>query len=221
MPPPPSEYELRRSVTKVCRSLAERGLTSGTDGNASARLPSGRILMTPSGVSKGVLREEDLLVCSPEGRPTGGKGRLSRESLLHLAVYRERPDAGAVVHAHPPVASAFTFAGRADLLAEPVLPDAWVQLGPVPTVPYSAFGTKTLAEASAEALRDHQAVLLAQHGAVTVGKDPWEAYLRMEKLEHAATVVKAALELAGGDPARLKRLSREQVAELMSLYGRA
>ncbi|MBI4349367.1 MAG: class II aldolase/adducin family protein [Elusimicrobia bacterium] len=215
-----SEFDARRQIVRACRALHERGLVAAFDGNVSARLPSGSLIVTPAGASKGDVSEDALLLCSPEGRRIRGAGQVSTEVQLHVAAYRARRDVRAVVHAHPPLASAFTFAGVERLLLEPVLPEVVARLGKIPAVPYATPGSLELGRLAEPFLARHDAVLLAQHGAVTLGGDPWSAYLLMEKLEHAATILKAARELAGSEEA-IRRLTPAQVAELMATYGKA
>lgn len=214
-----SEYELRRQIVRACRALHEKGLVAAFDGNVSGRLPSGNLLVTPAGASKGDVAEEDILLCTPEGKRIRGTGSVSTEVELHLAAYRTRKDIRAVVHAHPPLASAFTFAGAEKLLAEPVLPEVVARLGAFPAAAYATPGSREVGRLAAPLLATHDAVLLAQHGAVTVGPDPWTAYLFMEKLEHAATILKAARELAGS-PEAVKRLTPAQIDELMRTYAK-
>lgn len=217
MPAPASEYELRRLIVKACRALAEKGLVASHDGNVSARLPSGYLLVTPSRVSKADVTEEAVLYCSADGKRIRGKGDVSSEIHLHLSAYKVRPDVRAVVHAHPPTASAFTFAGAEALLSKPVLPEVVARFGSIPAVPYVTPGTPQLGHAAEPLLKTHDAVLLNQHGALTLGKDPWEAYLLMEKVEHAATILKAARDLAGSD-AGVKALTPQQVEDLLKSY---
>ena len=214
---PVTEDALRRDIVRVCRALSGRFLVAATDGNVSAKLPSGRLLITPSGVSKERVREEDLIVCDSTGRRVRGDGAVTTEVLLHAAAYRERPDAGAAVHAHPVTASAFTYAGEERWLAEPIVPDVAARIGSVPSAPYFTPGSRELADAGAALLRGCDVVLLSRHGAVSVGRDPWAAFLRMEKLEQLALIVKAARELAGSDEA-VRRLTPEQVADLRRTY---
>ena len=214
-----SEADLRRALVRSCRALADKGLVAGTDGNLSARLPSGSLLVTPSQTSKAGVCEEDILLCSADGRRIRGRGSVSSEVQLHVAAYRLRPALRAVVHAHPPTANAFTFAGAEAMLLEPVLPEVVARLGTVPTVPYFTPGSAALADAAAALLMRHDAVLLAQHGAVTVGSDVWSATLLMEKVEHLAVTLKAAMELAGSADG-VKRLDPAQVAELKATYGK-
>jgi L-fuculose-phosphate aldolase len=219
MTTPWTERELRRLITKACVALAQKNLVSATDGNVSARLGPDRVLITPSGISKGEVTELNIMLCDMDGRKIRGRGDISSEVHVHLAAYRSRDDIGAVVHAHPPTATAFTFAGRENLLREPLIPEVVAQIGPIPSAPYITPGTRALAEAFGPFIKECDIVMLSQHGAVAVGKDPWAAYLRMEKLEHFAGIVKAACELAG-DPQTVKRLSETQVDDLLASYGK-
>ena len=214
---PLSEYDLRRLIVKSCRALVEKDLVAAADGNISARLPSGNLLVTPSRVSKGDIVEDAVLYCSPDGRRIRGTGQVSSEIMLHVAAYAVRKDVRAIVHAHPPLASAFTFAGAEAFLNEPILPEVVARLGGIPAVPYVTPGTQALADAAAPYFAKHDAVLLNQHGAVTLGSDPWSAYLLMEKVEHTAVVLKAARDLAGGERGVL-RLTPEQIADLLKSY---
>lgn len=220
---PWTEREVRRLIVKACEALSQRGLVAATDGNVSARLGPDRILISPSGMAKGEVSERTILLCDGAGRlirgdPTG-RFKPSVEIQLHLAAYREREDIAGVVHAHPPVASAFTFAGKEDLLKQPVVPEVVAQIGAIPTAPFLTPGSPALAETTAPYFRQSDIVMLAQHGAVALGRDPWQAFLRLEKLEHAATIIKYSCELAGSDQG-VKRLDPEEVESLVRNYGR-
>lgn len=186
-----------RELVAYGRRLAEKGFVAATDGNLSVRLAEGGFLATPSGVPKGELREEALVRLDAEGRPSGG-GVVSSEWPMHLAIYRARPDAAAVVHAHPPCATAMACAGEA--LEEPVLSEVVIALGPVPLVPFALPSTEALAGTVAAALKDRPAALLANHGAVTLGPDLRAAYYRMETLEQTAKVHLYTRLLGGGKP---------------------
>jgi L-fuculose-phosphate aldolase len=216
---PWTERNLRKLMVKACAALERKGLVAATDGNITARLGPDRILVTPSGTSKGEIGELDILVCDGDGRKIRGKGEISSEIHVHLACYRAREDIGGVVHAHPPTATAFTYAGQDQWLAQPIVPEVVAQIGPIPTVPYMTPGTRALAEAVGPYTKQCDIVMMAQHGAVAVGKDPWAAYLRMEKLEQFASIIKAARELAGDD-ARVKKLSDDQCDALRASYGK-
>ena len=199
-------------IVRVCRRLYERGLIAGPDGNVSVRLLDGTILVTPCGMSKVDVREEDLVMVDLEGHPKTNGRAPSSELQMHLRIYQRRPDAMAVVHAHPPVATAFEVAGE-NLMA-PVLPEVILQTGGVPLVPYATPGTAALADSLEPFLDGHVAFLLANHGATTFGPTLDIAHQRMESLEHAARILHSARmlgkvnELSASDAEAL-RLSRE------------
>jgi L-fuculose-phosphate aldolase len=184
------ELALRNDIVRVCRRLYERGLIAGGEGNVSARLEDGNILVTPSGASKIDVSESDLVIVNPDGKPVAGSGRASSELGMHLRIYRLRPDVGAVVHAHPPFATAFAVAGE-DLMA-PVLPEILVLIGGVPLVPYATPGSQALAAAIEPFLPHHDAFLMANHGATAYGSTLSIAHQRMESLEHAARILFSA-----------------------------
>ncbi len=201
------EPGLRAAIVEAGRRLYAMGLIAGNQGNLSVR-DGQRLLVTPAGACKGYLSAEDVVVTDLDGRAAGG--RASSEVLMHAAAYRARPDVRAVVHAHPPVATGFAVAGVAldrPLLAEPV-----VTLGPVPIVPFGTPSTGDLARQVEQAIGRAHALLLANHGALTVGETLWRAWERMETLEQLARVALAARlvgqprELAGDALASLEAL---------------
>ena len=204
------EHELRRQIVRVCRRLYERGLIAGAEGNVSARLPDGHILITPAGASKIDVCEADLVVVSRAGQGVAGAATASSELGMHLRVYARRPDVRAVVHAHPPVATAFAVAGE-DLTA-PVLPEIVVQTGGVPLVPYATPGSDALADALEPFLPLYDAFLMANHGATTTGPTVSVAHQRMESLEHAARIIFAARVLG-----RVTSLTNDQLRPLLAL----
>lgn len=181
---------LRREIVQVCRRLYERGLIAGGEGNVSARLANGLVLVTPSGASKVDVREHELVVVNEHGTPVAGSLRASSELGMHLRIYKLRPDVHAVVHAHPPFATAFAVAGL-DLMPA-VLPEVLVQLGGVPLAPYATPGTSALADAIEPYLQHHDAILMANHGATAFGSTLSIAHQRMEALEHAARILFSA-----------------------------
>ncbi len=207
-----TEHELRQEIIRVGRLVWERGYAAATDGNLSARLGADRLLVTASGVSKGFLSSDDLVVIRPSGEPvSGGWGRgqqPSSEIAMHLEVYRQRPDVNAVVHAHPPLATAFSIAGVS--LARCVIPEVIVTLGGIPTAEYATPGTTEVPAAIRQAIRDYDAIILAHHGSLTVGSTLWEAYLRLEKVEHTAQITLAAHQLG-----RVNVLSPQAVEKLV------
>ncbi|HZF67183.1 MAG TPA: class II aldolase/adducin family protein [Gemmatirosa sp.] len=202
-----AERAARWAVVRVCRRLWWRGLVAGPDGNVSVRLDDDRLLVTPSGGAKVDVRAHALLVLSLDGALLAGEGRPSSELAMHLAIYSARPDVRAVVHAHPPVATAFSVAGES--LPDDVLPELICQVGAVALVPYFTPGTPEAHGALAPYLAGHDAFLLANHGATTIGGSLDEAHRRMESLEHAARIVYAARALG-----HVTRLTASQRAAL-------
>lgn len=199
----------RLELVACGRRLDALGFAPATDGNLSARLGGGRFLVTPAGREKGSLRPEDLLVVDGEGRVLEGTGRPSTETPMHLVCYRRRPDVHGVVHAHPPVATAFAASGAS--LDAPVMPEIVLTVGPVPLVPYATPGTEELARALDPWVEAHDAFLLASHGVLALGVGLREALHRMERVEHLAKVTLAA-RLLGGPRA----LSEAQVVSLLA-----
>jgi len=209
------ESEARSAICRVGRQLYERGLVAGSEGNLSVRLADGRILATPAGAPKGALRESGLVLLGPEGTAldSPASAEVSSEIRMHLRVYRTRGDVGAVVHAHPPVATGFAMAGR-DLMA-PHHPEVIFQLGGVPLVPYAPPGTERLADVIEPYLADHDGFLLANHGATTVGASLAVAHQRMESLEQCARSELTARLLGGSVPLptdEVERLLRARAA---------
>jgi len=203
-----TDAQHRADLVKYGRLLCEKGFCPATSGNLSVRLDAWRILMTPTGVSKGDMKPEDMAVISPEGRHRFGRRNASSEKDMHLQIYRLRPDVNAVVHAHPPKATAFACAGIA--LDQPIASEFSQALGSVPLAKYGTPGTPDVAAALAYLVPHHVAILMGNHGVVTYGKDLFEAHGRMELVEHFAQIVQGTL-LAGRQaqlsPEELKRLN--------------
>ena len=173
---------LRQEICHAARQIAQAGYVAANDGNLSARCPDGHILVTPTGVYKGDVEPEQLLEVTPEGEVVwdGGLGA-SSETPMHLALYRQCPDLGGVVHTHSPYA--LCMASLEEDLTRPITADMVLLLGRVPCLPYLTLGTEKLAQAVAEAGIEYNAVLLAHHGAVTWGRDLKEAWYRTQALE--------------------------------------
>ncbi len=179
-------WVLRREIIRAARRLDAQGFFPGTSGNLSARLDAHRVLLTPSGIPKGALQPEELLLVTLDGEVEQGMRGLhpTSEMPMHLEVYRQRPEVEAVVHAHPAAAVALTLAGIS--LEEPVLPEVLLLLGPVPTTAYATPSSVENQTAIAGLIGNHDALLLARHGSLTVGRSVAEAAQRLEVLEHAA-----------------------------------
>lgn len=205
-------YEAERALMcAVGKLLYDRGYVAANDGNLSMKTAPDRLLVTPSGVSKGRLTPDMLLVTDLEGNVLEGNRHPSSETKMHLAVYRGRPDVGAVVHAHPPVSTAFAVCRRG--METPYLSELVTGLGAVPCTPsFAMLSTDEVPRSVEPYLADHCAVLLANHGALTWGEDLWEAFDRMETVEHTAKILLNARLL--GDPVAL---TQEETAELRSM----
>lgn len=206
-----SEPSLRQQICEVGRRMYEKNFVASNDGNISVRLAANRILTTPTGVSKGFMTPESMVIVDLEGRALSA-GKPSSEIPMHLFVYRERPDVQAVVHAHPLHATGFAAAGLS--LEDCVTAEIIVTLGSIPLAPYGTPSTPKLPETLRPFIHHNDAFLLANHGAVTVGKDLWDAYYKMERLEHYAHIIFISRQLGGE-----KILPKEQVQELLELRG--
>jgi L-fuculose-phosphate aldolase len=210
---PAPERALRASLVEICRRLHGRDLIGAGEGNVSARLADGTLLVTPSGVNKGYLGPRDLVVVDAGGTVVRGRGRASTELRMHLAVYAARPDVAAVVHAHPITAVALTVAG----LPPPndLVPEAAVTLGEVALARFSTPGTDEVPASLAPLLPRHDVILLERHGALALGKSLDEAFDRMETLERVARVALVA-RLAG----RCEPLPAAAVAKVLAAAGK-
>lgn len=207
-----TESSLRADVVEIGRRMYARGYTASNDGNISVRLGSDRLLMTPKSVCKGFMTPDMMCVTDLEGRKIQGDRDPSSEMLMHLEVYRQRPDVQAVVHAHPPIATGFAVAGIP--LDRAVLAEVLTTLGSVPIAEYATPSTKELPEAVRKYIRAHDGMLLANHGALTVGSDLYSAYFKMETVEHFAKISLVARLLG-----RENLISREEVMRLQELRG--
>jgi L-fuculose-phosphate aldolase len=208
-----SEAELRAAIVEVGRRLYARGYTASNDGNISTRLDGDRLLMTPKSVCKGFMTPEMMVVTDLDGKKIAGDRDPSSEMQMHLEVYRQRPDAQAVVHAHPPIATGFAVAGIP--LDRAVLAEVITTLGSVPIAEYATPSTKELPEAVRKYVKAHDGMLLANHGALALGADLFAAYYKMETIEHFAKISLVA-RLLGGE----RLLSRQEVDRLQGLRGR-
>lgn len=194
----PTEYELRKQLVEVCRRLYERELIVAMDGNVSCRVGPNRFLTTPSGVCKGYLSPDQLVAADQDGKKLTGTLKPSSEFGMHAAIYAVRPDVMAIVHAHPPTATAFSVAGVS--LAEPILTEVVLTVGSIPTAPYATPGTPEVAESIRSLLTTFDCCILDHHGVVTVGRDLFEAFYRMETVEQTAKVALVAQQLGGARP---------------------
>ena len=209
----PDESRLRDSIVEVGRRLYARGYVASNDGNISVRLDDARLLTTPKSVSKGFMTPEMMVVTDLAGVKLAGARDPSSELLMHLEVYRQRPDVQAVVHAHPPLATGFAVAGIP--LDRAVLAEVITTLGSVPIAAYGTPSTQELPDAVRQYIKAHDGLLLANHGALTVGHELFAAYYKMETIEHFANISFVA-RMLGGE----RLLSRDEVMRLQGLRGR-
>ena len=204
------KHHLAQAVLQVGRLMYERQYIVATEGNISVRLNDDHILATPSGLCKGLLDESDLVVIDTSGRVVRGHRRVSSEIKMHLAVYAERPDVRAVVHAHPPYAIACMLAGIS--FDRPVLAEQVVFMGRVPVAPYARPSTEAVPESIRPFIRQTDFVLLDNHGSLTVGTTVWDAYYKLEMLENAARMYYLA-----SCQGPVRELPPEEVPELLKL----
>ncbi|HET7618093.1 MAG TPA: class II aldolase/adducin family protein [Vicinamibacterales bacterium] len=203
---------LRADIVEIGRRLYARGYTASNDGNISVRIDGERLLMTPRSVCKGFMDPSMMCITDLDGRKIEGTRDPSSEMLMHLEVYRQRPDARAVVHAHPPIATGFAVAGIP--LDRAVLAEVVTTLGSVPIADYATPSTQELPAAVREYVKAHDGMLLANHGALTIGADLFSAYYKMETIEHFAKISLVA-RLLGGE----RLLTRQEVDRLQGLRG--
>jgi L-fuculose-phosphate aldolase len=185
--------ELRRQLTRFSRWMYRLGFAPGTSGNLSVRLDQERILATPTGCSKYLLRPVDMVVVDMNGNLVSGTRNVTSEIGMHLAVYHTRADVQAVVHAHPPISTAFASCGLA--LDAPLCAELIMTLGEIPLAPYATTGTEEVGASLAPFLQNHDAILLSNHGLVTYGKDLLDAFMKLETTEHFAQVCLTAHQL--------------------------
>ena len=209
------EKDPRRQIVELGRLAYQKGWVAANDGNISVRLGADRILATPTGISKGMMEPEDLIICDLDGNKLEGDRECTSEILMHTTIYQMRPDVRAVVHAHPPVATGFAVAGRPLNLA--LLPEVIIGLGCIPLADYGLPGTPELSEAWKPFIPTYDALLMANHGAVCYADDLMKAFFRMETVEHFARITLVA-ELLGG-PRVLPRVEVEKLLDSRSRYG--
>lgn len=210
------EASLRALICHIGRQMHEGRYIDGVSGHISARLDAQHILATPAGLAKGFLQPDQLIVLDMDGNRVGQMIDSTRtllpttELLMHIECYKQRPDVQGVVHAHPPTAVALTIAGFS--LRACVVPDAIVVLGLVPTAAYSTPASTENLDAIRLLIAQHDVIMLSHSGSLTVGPDVWQAYLKLETLEHTATILHRAAQLGPIVP-----LPPEQVAKLLEL----
>lgn len=210
-----TEKELRQDIVDIGKLVYQKGWVASNDGNITIRLDEGRVLCTPTGVSKGMMHVDDMIICDLQGNKLEGRRERTSEIAMHLTIYSMRPDIRSVVHAHPPVATGFAAAGKPLTLA--LLPEVIIGLGCVPLADYGLPGTPALTEGMLPYIPKYDAILMGNHGAVCYGEDVYKAFFRMETLEHFARITLVA-ELLGG-PNVLPRTEVDKLFDSRTRYG--
>jgi L-fuculose-phosphate aldolase len=182
----PTERKHREEIVRYGRTLHEKGFVAAMDGNLSVRLKQDRILVTPTGLSKGSMRPADLVIVDLEGKQVAGRRHVTSEIGMHLMIYRTRADVNAIVHAHPPTATGFAAAGIA--LTEPLVCEVVMGLGCIPLARYGTPGTAELAQSLEPYVPKYDAILMSNHGVVAYGDTLEHAYMKMETVEHFAQI---------------------------------
>jgi L-fuculose-phosphate aldolase len=207
------EQTARREIVRVGKLMYERSYVVSSDGNVSVRLDDGRIIATPTMTCKGRMTEDSCAVTDMDGKPLSDK-KASSELAMHLLIYREREDVRAVCHAHPPHGTAFAVAGLA--IDQPILSEVILTLGCVPLAEYGTPSTAELTEAMRPLVKHHNALLMANHGAVAYGEDLWQAFDRLETLEHTARIAILSRLLGGS-----KNLPADAIEKLINVREKA
>jgi L-fuculose-phosphate aldolase len=200
----------KKKLVDICHKVYSKGFVAAYDGNISTRTLNNTILITRSGICKGDVTEKDIVEIDLKGIVIAGKNKISTEHKIHLYSYQKRKEVNAVVHCHPVYATAFALLGKG--LEEHFLPEVLLTIGKVPLCKYATPSTKQVAENLEPFINYSWAMLLQNHGAITLGKTLDDAYLKMEKLEHAAKTILLARLI--GQP---KVLSKKNINDLVKL----
>ncbi len=208
-----SERISRQEIVFYGKTMHQRGYVAAMDGNLSVRLDEDRILVTPTAMSKGMMKPSDLVIVDMDGRRLAGKRNVSSEIGMHLLIYRQRPDVRGIVHAHPPTATGFAAAGMA--LEDPLVCEVVIGLGSIPLAKYGTPGTPELAEALEPLVAEYDAILMSNHGVVTYGPDIDSAYMKMETVEHFAQIALVTHLLGCSQP-----LGRRELEKLVEIRGK-
>ena len=205
-----SPFEIKKEICDIGKRIYDHGFVAANDGNISVKVGPNEFYCTPTGVSKGFMTPDMIIKIDANGNKIDGKLNPSSEIKMHMRVYQERPDANAVVHAHPPVATAFTVAGVE--LDQYILPEAILTIGHVPTCDYGMPSTMEIPESLMPYIQKHDAFLLKNHGALTVGCNLMKALFIMEEVEFNAKICKNAMELGA-----VHEIPNDQLKKLMEL----
>ena len=206
----PNEAQYRREIVCFGKMLHDRAYVAAMDGNLSVRLEHGRILATPTSMSKSLMRPSDMVIVDLEGRRLAGKREVSSEIGMHLLIYKLRPDVRGIVHAHPPTATGFAAAGIA--LNQPLVCEVVIGLGSIPLARYGTPGTPELTDALEPLIPQYDAILMSNHGVVAYGDTLHHAYMKMETVEHFAQIALVTHMLGRQQPLAGAELEKLMVA---------
>ncbi|MGN8644456.1 class II aldolase/adducin family protein [Gracilibacillus sp. HCP3S3_G5_1] len=206
-----SDFEAKKWIVEIGKRVYQKNFVAANDGNISVRVGPDTIWTTPTGVSKGFMTPDMMVKMRLDGTIIAGNRKPSSEVKMHLRVYQESEETNAVVHAHPPMATSYAIAGIN--LEKPVSPEAVVLLGRVPVAPYATPSTEEVPDSITPLIKDHHAVLLANHGALTWGRDLFEAYYRMESLEHYALMLTYSTNILN----KANELNCNQISDLIEI----
>ncbi len=210
-----SPYEIKKEICEVGKKIYDLGFVAANDGNISVKVGPNEFYCTPTGVSKGYMTPDMIIKIDADGNKLEGKLNPSSEIKMHMRVYKERPDVNAVVHAHPPVATAFTVAGVE--MDQMILPEAILTIGNVPTCDYGTPSTMEIPDSLMPFIQRHDAFLLKNHGALTVGNTLMRACFTMEEVEFNAKINLYARQIGVGAEARIDEIPCDQLEKLMEL----
>ena len=205
-----NEYMVKQDIIEIGKRMYAKGFVASNDGNISVKVSENELIITPTGVSKGYMKEEDLIRVDLDGNVISGDKKPSSEMKMHLVVYRNRPDVFSVCHAHPQIATAFAVARK--VCEKIALPEVIFSIGRVALAEYATPSTQEVPDSIKDKIKTVDAILLSNHGALTVGSDIFDAYYKMETLEHFAGITMYA-RLLGGEVG----LEPEQVSELIKI----
>ena len=210
-----SPFEIKKEICDIGKRVYDHGFVAANDGNISVKVGPNEFYCTPTGVSKGYMTPDMIIKIDAQGNKIEGKLNPSSEIKMHMRAYQERPDVGAVVHAHPPVATAFTVAGIA--MDQYILPEAILTIGNVPTCDYGTPSTMEIPDSLMPYIQKHDAFLLKNHGALTVGNTLTRACFTMEEVEFNAKINLYARQLGAGAQSNIDEIPCEQLEKLMEL----
>lgn len=201
----------KEMIIDIGKRMYEKDYVAANDGNISIRIGENEILTTPTGVSKGFMSKEILVITDVNGNVIEGTSKPSSELKMHLRIYKENNEIMSVCHAHPIYSTAFSVIGNS--LNEPILAEAILTLGDIPVLPYAELGSEEIPNVIAPYVKTHYGVILSNHGSVTWGSDPLKAFYRLESMEHYAKISILTTLLSKNK----KYLNDEQISKLKNM----